>query len=535
MSGAFVSPTSAARSAAACRLQGWGTALRNTLGRGGRLTTTLLAGVLAGSALVAAPGTASAAHGAAAPDAPEAVVVPSHRGTELSIASFTQMTVDEASRRLWIAGDQVYPDGSRDGELIGDLYGGVGPATASAHLAAPLSGVAVDPDGSKVYAGQSDHIATYSHSNGYLYPGDPIPAPADGCGRELVHTGGRLFYTSRPATSPGNCADGLGSVGVAATAEGGTAGEVMYSSSSIHLEGGPGGLLVTAPERWSPTDDPDLGIYRVTDGADGDVLEFLGERRFGEDGTGRGMDFRDADFSADGSVLAVADGVRGTVLLGGQDARFLENHYAPLPEGVAPTAVAFSPDGKWFAQGGAASGDEADLTLAFADPSVERQPLRFSFEDENAGHRVVPRGMEFSGDGEQLFVVTSNHEGTRFWLHTIQTREALAPSRIVDVTHGPAVAGEPFRVSGRLDLDGLAPTEAPQITVWRLNGSEFTDLPPVPVAADGTFVLEDVLPDQPGNVQYVLGYAGDEVHYISEYWLVVDTVEASGTVGRGGS
>jgi DNA-binding beta-propeller fold protein YncE len=489
----------------------------------------LLAGVLAGSALVAVPGTASAAQRVAA-----APVVPSGPGVELSAASFTQMTVDDASRRVWIAGDRLYPDGSRDGELIGVLYGGTGPAVASAHLAAPLSGVAVEPDGSKVYAGQSDHIAAYSHSSGYLYPLDPIAASADSCGRELAHTGGRLFFTSRSAASTGDCADGLGSVSVAATTEGGTAREVMYSSTSVHLEAGPGGLLVTAPERWSATDDPDLGIYRVTDGADGNLLEFLGERRFTEDGTGVGMDFRDADFSADGSVLAVADGTRGTVLLGGQDARFLENHYAPLPQDVAPTAVAFSPDGKWFAQGGAASGEAADLTLAFADPSVERQPLRISFEDETAGQRVVPRGMEFSGDGEQLFVVTSNEESTRFWLHTIQTRQALAPSRFVDITHGPAIAGEPFTVTGRLDLDGLAPTQPPQITVLRLNGPEATDLPPVPVAKDGTFVLEDVLPDQAGNVQYVLGYAGDAIHYLSEHWLVVDTVEAPDTGTRTG-
>ncbi|MGW7567864.1 hypothetical protein ACWGJV_16495 [Streptomyces tendae] len=488
--------------------------------------------MLVGTALAAAPAAGTAAWGATGTT--DATVVPSGPGMELPTASFTQMTVDEASRRVWIAGDRLYPDGSRDGELFGVLYGGAGPAFASAHLAAPLSGVAVEPDGSKVYAGQSDHIAGYSHTNGYLSPLDPIAAPPDACGRELVHTGGRLFFTSRPASDPGGCTDALGTVGVASTGDGGTAGTVMYSGAPTHLEAGPGGLLAIAPERSFPTDDPDLGIYRVTDGADGNLLEFLGERRFAEDGTGEGMDFRDADFSADGSVLAVADGTRGTVLLSGRDARFLDNHYAPLPEGVAATAVAFSPDGKWFAQGGAASGETADLTLAFADASIERQPLRISFEDEAAGHQVVPRGMEFSRDGEQLFVVTSNEDGSKFWLHTIYTRQALAPSRLVDVTHGPAVAGGPFRVSGRLDLDGLAPTQAPRITVQRLNGLEVSDLPSVPVAEDGTFVLDDVLPDQAGNVQYVLGYAGDEVHYLSEYWLVVDTVEASGPVPRSG-
>ncbi|WP_206328727.1 WD40 repeat domain-containing protein [Streptomyces sp. Tu 4128] len=511
-----------------------GSTLDNTLGRSSRLKAVLLAGALAGTVLTAAPGTAFAAPGTADPGGVATAVVPSGPGMELPAASFTQMAVDEASRRVWLAGDRVYPDGSRDGELVGILYGGTGPATASAHLAAPLSGVAVEPDGSKVYAGQSDHIASFRHDRGFLDRLDPIAASADGCGRELVHTGGRLFFTSRPSVSPGGCADGLGSVGVAGQADGGGAGEVFYSGAPLHLEGGPDGLLVIAPERPSPLDDPDLGIYRVTDGADGQPLEFLGERRFAEDGTGTGMDFRDADFSADGSVLAVADGDRGTVLLSGQDARFLDNPYTPLPQGVAPTAVAFSPDGKWFAQGGAASGDEADLTLAFADSSIERQPLRISFEDETAGHRVVPRGMEFSGDGQQLFVVTSDHEGTRFWLHTIQTREALAASRIADVTHGPAVAGAPFRVTGRLDLDGLAPTETPRITVQRLNGAEVSDLPPLPVAEDGTFVLEDVLPGEAGNVQYVLGYAGDDVHYLSEYWLVVDTVEAPNPVTRGG-
>ncbi|MFD7705435.1 hypothetical protein [Streptomyces caelestis] len=94
-----------------------------------------------------------------------------------------------------------------------------------------------------------------------------------------------------------------------------------------------------------------------------------------------------------------------------------------------------------FAAGGAASGDAADLAPAFADPSIERQPPRTGFEDEAAGHRVVPRGMEFSGDGQRFLVVTSDQEGTGFWPHTIRTREALAPSRFVDVTHGPAVAG----------------------------------------------------------------------------------------------
>ncbi|RSN55730.1 hypothetical protein DMH12_14900 [Streptomyces sp. WAC 04229] len=99
------------------------------------------------------------------------------------------------------------------------------------------------------------------------------------------------------------------------------AGTVMCMGSPVHLEGGPGALLVTASERTNPRDDPGLGICRVTDGADGGMLEFLGGCRVAEEGTGPGTDLRDASFSVDGSVLAVTDGARGGVLLGGRGAR----------------------------------------------------------------------------------------------------------------------------------------------------------------------------------------------------------------------
>ncbi|MFB8141454.1 hypothetical protein [Streptomyces parvus] len=66
-----------------------------------------------------------------------------------------------------------------------------------------------------------------------------------------------------------------------------------------------------------------------------------------------------------------------------------------------------------------------------------------------------------------------------------------------------------------------------------MDGPDVTDLPPVPVAEDGTFVLEDILPDQAEDVFYVLGYAGDEVHYRTEHWLHLNTVEESNTVRRG--
>jgi hypothetical protein len=148
----------------------------------------------------------------------------------------------------------------------------------------------------------------------------------------------------------------MGTLG-ATEADGTTPQTVMYTGSPYHLEAGPGGMLLTAPELAHPADDPNLGLYRAGHGdPEAGPLEFLGETWLGQDGTGLGgMDFRDAAFSPDGSTLALADGARGTVLLTPPGLSIRENPYTPLPEGAAATAVAFSGDGTWFARGAAAS------------------------------------------------------------------------------------------------------------------------------------------------------------------------------------
>ncbi|CAM5274202.1 hypothetical protein STENM327S_06564 [Streptomyces tendae] len=160
----------------------------------------LLAGALAGSALMAVPGTASAAVGPPPPDTTAPAVVPSGPGMELSAASFTQMTVDDVSRRVWIAGEQDYPDGSRDGELTGVLYASTGARRRRAPTCPPPCPASRwSRTARRSMPGRPTTSRPTPSSSGFLDPLDPIPAPADGCGRELVHTGGRLFFTSRPA------------------------------------------------------------------------------------------------------------------------------------------------------------------------------------------------------------------------------------------------------------------------------------------------------------------------------------------------
>ncbi len=68
---------------------------------------------------------------------------------DLSAASFSRMTVDDVGRRVWIAGDRVYPDGSRDGELIGVLYGG---GRARRHVGSWAAPSTTGDDGTSVRA-----------------------------------------------------------------------------------------------------------------------------------------------------------------------------------------------------------------------------------------------------------------------------------------------------------------------------------------------------------------------------------------------
>ncbi|MDH6225312.1 Ig-like domain repeat protein [Streptomyces sp. MJP52] len=478
------------------------------------MTTAVLAVAMTGAGLTATAGPAAAA------EPPPGTVV------KLPVTSFSQFAVDPANQRVWIAGENTGDAGSGPGTVLG--YGFDGVLRAQRQTEGRVSGVAVEPDGSRIHVGRHDGVQSYDAD---LSPLGVTPAPADDCGRELVHSGGLLFLTAREGGSPQECAEALGTIN-ATEADGTTPRIVMYTGSVNHLEAGPGGMLLTAPERRSPADDPDLGLYRVVQGdTENGVLEFLGETFLGGDGAGQGgMDFRDAAFSPDGSTLALADGDRGTVLLGTPGLTRRENPYTPLPEGAEPTAVAFSGDGKWLARGAAASGATSDLTLESADPADTRPPVEVAFEGAGTGDRVVPRGVEFSPDGRSLFVVTTDAEGAGYWLHVIRTPDGLSASRFADGTAhepDPAVAGEPLTLRGRLELDGPAPATAPRVEVAREDADGVHPLEPVTVGEDGTFTVRDV-PGLVGEATYRFGYAGDALHRPAEdALLTVPVVKAS--------
>ncbi|NYV77824.1 hypothetical protein HW445_26380, partial [Streptomyces sp. UH6] len=276
--------------------------------------------------------TATAGPAAGAEEPPAGTVV------ELPVSSFSQFTVDPANQRVWIADENA---AGGQGTILGYDFDGV--LRAQRQTEGRVSGIAVEPDGSRIHVGQRDSIRSYDAD---LAPVGSTPAPVDDCGRDLVHAGGLLFFTSQEGASPQECAAAMGTIH--ATEADGTAPQIiMYTSSANHLETGPGGMLLTAPERSSPDDDPNIGLYRAGhDDPEGGLLEFLGETWLGGDGTGQGgLDFRDAAFSPDGSTVAFADAGRGTVLLGTPGLAVRENPYTPLPEGAEPTAVAFSGDG----------------------------------------------------------------------------------------------------------------------------------------------------------------------------------------------
>lgn len=475
-----------------------------------------MAAVLAGGGLtlVGAP----TAHAAAVTDS----VV------KLPISSFSQFAVDSANQRVWIADENIGPAETHHGKVLAYDFGGA--LRAERQTDGYVTGIAVEPNGSRVHVGQRDSIRTYDQN---LAPLGVTPAPVDDCGRELAHAGGLLFFTSQEGGSPDACAAALATISTT-KADGTTPSLFMYSGSPNHLVTGPGDMLMNVPERTATNTDPNINLYRVVqDAPDGWVTEFLGETWLGMDGTGQGgADFRDAAFSPDGSTVALADGDRGTVLLRIPNFDIVDSPYTPLPEGAQPTAVAYSGDGKWFARGAAASGSTPDLTLEIVDPADTRPPVEMVFEGADTGDRVVRRGVAFSADSRTLFVVTSDAEGTEYWLHTIQTPDGLSGSRFADgLTYdpAPAVAGEQVTLRGRLELESPAPAAAPKVEVVREDAQGTHALGSVTADTDGTFTVQDE-PDLVGEATYRFRYAGDSLHRPAEDALLTVQVAKATSV-----
>ncbi|GAA2551227.1 MULTISPECIES: Ig-like domain repeat protein [Streptomyces] len=463
----------------------------NTARRFRRLAATLLAGALTGGGLTLAA--APAAHAAA-----------SDLVAKLPVSSFSALAVDSAHQRVYVADSNL---GSSYSSGLIAVYDFSGERVTTLTTQRHVSGLALNTDGSTLYAGGRDGVLRYDTTT---YQSLPTPsAGTDTCGRSLAYAGGTVYHTTPYAYYASDCGTTL------------TYLDSYHSDNTwqrtgwqdhgrLQLEAGPGDRLLMGQPLNAQAANPFLAVYD----ASGSTLVRTAGRRFA-DGEGKGaLNLKDMAFSPDGSKVAVADSSAGTRLLNTADLSDAATGYPALPSGASASAVAFSGDGTYLARGASASGATPDLLLSPADPGDATAPLEFAFEGSLDGDRVAPRGLEWSADGSRLFAVTTNTAGNQYWLHVIQPPAVQYDARFTGgLTHSPAqaVAGEPLAVRGRLEIDGPAPAEPLKVTATRTDANGTHRLGTATVKADGTFTVLDE-PDLAGEATYTVSFLGDLTH-----------------------
>jgi hypothetical protein len=453
----------------------------------------LLAATLAGAGLTVA--VAPAAQAAAS----DAVV-------KLPIASYSAIAVDSVHQRVFVADSSTSSDFNKGTIVVYDFQG-----DRLTTIVTPVyvSGLALSPDSSTLYAGLRNQIETYDTTT--YAPTNLAPTNTDNCGRELAFSGGQLYFTT-PFTQISSCAtaqtylDGVVNGSYLRTG--------WNDTGRLLLEAGPGDRMLMGQPLNASAANPFLTLYDTGNGS----LVRGAERRFADSAGNGALNLKDFAFSADGSKIAVADASYGTRLLNTDDLSDAANGYPALPSGATASAVAFSGDGKYLARGAAATGATPDLLLQPADPTDSTAPLEFVFEGSLDGDRVVPRGLQWAADGSRLFAVTTNAAGSQYWLHIIQPPATQYDTRFSgDLTHSPAqaVAGEPLAVRGRLESDGPAPGTPLKVTATRTDATGTHDLGTATVQDDGTFTVLDE-PDLVGDATYTVSFLGDLTHRPAE-------------------
>ncbi|MEU6989659.1 Ig-like domain repeat protein [Streptomyces sp. NPDC046465] len=476
------------------------------------MTGTALAVVL-GSAGLVALGT-PAAHAA----------TPSDEVAKLPISSYSAIAVDSAHERVFVSDNYR---GSYTNPGVIAVYDFQGHKLTSWTTTSRVSGLALSADSATLYAGERTRVAAYDTTTFKLTAA--TGAYEETCGREVAVTGSKVWWTSQSTDYISDCPaaqsnlDGL--VGGAHARTG------WNAKGRLNLEAAPDGAnrFFMGQEAGPGDANPFLASFS-TEG-DNPVRDAV--RRFA-DSEGKGaLQLRDLAVSADGKRVAVADAAYGTRLLNAGDLSDTDTPYQALPEGAKASAVAFSGDGKYVARGAAASGSTADLLVQPADPADGTTPFEFAFEGTLDGNRVVPRGLDWSKDGQRLFAVTTNAFGNEYWLHIIQPPAAQHDSRFtgaLTTTPSKPAVGEPLGIRGTLELDGPAPAEPVKVAAVRKDADGTTEVAAAKVAADGSFTVLDV-PDRLGEATYTLRFLGDVTHRPAEdVTVTVDVAKAATAV-----
>ncbi|MET7383240.1 WD40 repeat domain-containing protein [Streptomyces sp. NPDC005526] len=451
---------------------------------------------------------------------------PSDIAVRLPSSTYSRMLVDQARQRVYVTTGSL--NATVHALLVYDFDGNLLRTVKTEALINP-GAMMLSADGSILYVGVADYILifnpdTFAYIGGGWVRSDFFKGK---CAGDIVATGSTLRFTRMTSQSaPTDCATEPQAL-YSGALTGGSYTESISSEVDPKIAVSPAGdKIVEAYAFPSSGTKLAVGVWDATKPtlSRSAVHGFAGP----DDPT---TVPRDVAVSPDGALALVAAGVSGTKTLSTTDLSEVTPGYGPLPDGTSSTAVAFSPDGSLLARGGAADGTAADLLVQSADPARGDAPREYAFTDaQNGGDRVADRGTAFSADGSRLFAVTTDAAGDAYWLHVISNPDARYHSSFdtpLTAQPGTPYAGQAVQISGRLQMNGPAPSTPVQVTAVRHDSDGDHAVPPATVGSDGTFTLEDT-PAVTGQATYTVSFAGDSAHDpAKDATLAVDVAKAS--------
>ncbi|MFE9097068.1 WD40 repeat domain-containing protein [Streptomyces sp. NPDC007264] len=447
---------------------------------------------------------------------------PSDTAVRLPSSTYSRMLVDQGRQRVYVTTGAL--NATVHELLVYDFDGNLLRTVKTDALIDP-GAMMLSADGSILYVGVGSYILmfnpdTFSYIGGGWVRSDFFKGRC--AGDIVVTTGGTLRFTRMTRQSaPTDCTtepQALYSV-----LPGGDQPESISSEVDPKIAVSPAGDKIV--EAYAYGSKLAVGVWNAT----GSNLTRSALRGFVGPNDPTTVP-RDVAVSPDGELALVAAGVSGTKTLSITDLSEVAPGYGPLPDGTSSTAVAFSPDGSLLARGGAVDGTAADLLVQSADPARGDAPREYAFTDgTNGGDRVADRGLAFSADGSRLFAMTTDAAGDAYWLHVISNPDARYHSSFdspLTAQPGTPYAGQAVRISGRLQLNGPAPSRPVQVTALRHDSDGDHAVPSATVGSDGTFTLDDT-PAVTGQATYTVSFAGDSAHDpAQDATLAVDVVKA---------
>lgn len=393
----------------------------------------------------------------------------------LPLSRVTDMVVDDAHGHLFFAGGE-----GQNGILVTDFAGNV--VTTIAQQESPM-GLALSPDGSRLYAGLYDGHAVSEIDTATLTETRRFPVGQSMCPEYVAPTNARVWFTYGCGL-----ADGLGSVDVSGT-------DPVVRTDYVPDQNARQ-LISIGGSRLALADASGGGYLRTFDVRDGNVTPLAAKNI---------SYLWDVQVTPDGQHVLTAGGGSSTYDEQAWQTSDLSPAESYATDGYG-TAGALSEDGSTVAAG-TYNTTGPDVWVYALGESTPRRTVDFGMNGSGTPYRLAQGQLAFSADGTRLFAVTTTgtNPDPALWVMHDPTKDV---STITVNAPPKANRGQQVTVTGQLSFEHTGPSAPYSLQVERKDRDGTHPLPDVTTAADGSYSFSEA-PREGGPSTYTVTFQGD--------------------------